>query len=241
MRTSPKIVELLQSKGICVPALQAGMDVHPETSFEPPCLITKLIRWDTVLSFGAFSMIHGGGECVATTIGRYCSIAPDAVLGANEHAMEWLSTSALLENPHLNNWSQLESLVGRNARDASARPFLQSVRPITIGNDVWIGRGTFVKGGVSIGDGAVVAAKSVVVKDVPPYAIVAGNPARFVRLRFDEELVTKLLQLKWWQYSIYDLMKYDLTNVATAIDQIAHDARQGFISHYTPDRIALHQ
>jgi len=53
--------------------------------------------------------------------------------------------------------------------------------------------------------------------------------------------VTKLLQLKWWQYSIYDLMKYDLTNVATAIDQIAHDARQGFISHYTPDRIALHQ
>ncbi len=68
----------------------------------------------------------------------------------------------------------------------------------TIGNDVWIGSGALILSGASIGDGAVVAAHSVVTKPVPPYAIVAGNPARVVKYRFDEATIQELLALKWW-------------------------------------------
>jgi acetyltransferase-like isoleucine patch superfamily enzyme len=68
----------------------------------------------------------------------------------------------------------------------------------TIGNDVWIGADALILSGASIGDGAVVAARAVVTKPVPPYAIVAGNPARVVKYRFDPETISELLRLKWW-------------------------------------------
>jgi acetyltransferase-like isoleucine patch superfamily enzyme len=74
-------------------------------------------------------------------------------------------------------------------------------RDIVIGSDVWLGRGVKVLGGVSIGDGAVVAAYSVVIDDVPPYAVFAGNPARQVSQRFDDGVVTALLRIKWWEWS----------------------------------------
>ena len=70
---------------------------------------------------------------------------------------------------------------------------------MTIGNDVWIGSGAMILSGVTIGDGAVVAARAVVTKDVPPYAIVAGNPARLVRYRFDEATIAALLEAAWWE------------------------------------------
>ncbi|CAM5455544.1 serine O-acetyltransferase [Thauera mechernichensis] len=69
-----------------------------------------------------------------------------------------------------------------------------------IGNDLWIGFGATIVGGVKIGDGAVIGAHAVVTKDVPPYAIVGGNPARLIRMRFDDATVTRLLELKWWQW-----------------------------------------
>lgn len=73
---------------------------------------------------------------------------------------------------------------------------------MVIGNDVWIGVNACVLSGVRIGDGAVVGACSVVTRDVPPYAIVAGNPARLVRKRFDDETIEELLKIKWWDWDI---------------------------------------
>ncbi|PIP53334.1 hypothetical protein COX08_01545 [Candidatus Beckwithbacteria bacterium CG23_combo_of_CG06-09_8_20_14_all_34_8] len=69
-----------------------------------------------------------------------------------------------------------------------------------IGNDVWIGYDALFMPGVKVGDGAIIAAKSVVTKDVPAYAIVGGNPAKIIRMRFDERIVALLLQLKWWDW-----------------------------------------
>ena len=71
-------------------------------------------------------------------------------------------------------------------------------KPTKIGNDVWIGEFVTIVGGVNIGDGAVIATKSVVTKDVPPYAIVGGIPAKVIKYRFDEETIGALLQSKWW-------------------------------------------
>lgn len=73
--------------------------------------------------------------------------------------------------------------------------------PIKIGNDVWIGRDAKIMDGVSVGDGAVVATGSIVTKDIPPYAIVGGVPAKVIKYRFDEVTIEKLLELKWWDFS----------------------------------------
>ena len=73
---------------------------------------------------------------------------------------------------------------------------------VIIGNDVWIGAGAQILSGVTIGDGAVIGAGSIVTKDIPPYAIVGGNPARVIRFRFDQAKIDKLLELAWWDWSI---------------------------------------
>ena len=78
-------------------------------------------------------------------------------------------------------------------------PF-DAAKPIHIGHDVWIGYGAIIMDGVTIGTGAVVAAAAVVTKDVPPYAIVAGVPARIIRYRFDDDTIRRLLESRWWDF-----------------------------------------
>ncbi|SCA62636.1 Probable macrolide acetyltransferase, partial [Chlamydiales bacterium SCGC AG-110-P3] len=73
---------------------------------------------------------------------------------------------------------------------------------ITVGNDVWFGYSSLIKGGVTIGDGAIIAAGALVVKDVPAYSIVAGNPAKVVKMRFDDTTIERLLQIAWWNWDI---------------------------------------
>jgi virginiamycin A acetyltransferase len=93
-----------------------------------------------------------------------------------------------------------------------------------IGNDVWIGYKSVFMPGVHIGDGAIIAAKSVVTKDVPPYAVVGGNPAKIIKMRFDEEIINVLLQLKWWDWdkekitkNLEILIKNDLALLKTLV------------------------
>jgi acetyltransferase-like isoleucine patch superfamily enzyme len=120
-------------------------------------------------------------------IGSFCSMADGVtfVLGG-EHHPEWVTTSPLRILLHLPGAGQ----------DGQPR----SKGPIVVGNDVWIGRGALILSGVSIGDGAVVGAGAVVVRDVPAYAIVVGNPARIVRHRFDAETRERLLRTGWWNW-----------------------------------------
>lgn len=123
-----------------------------------------------------------------TSIGSYCSLGMRIVLGHGEHPMNYLSTSPFL---------YLDALGFKDKNMVSHNEFLK-IPPIHIGNDVWIGDGVFVKNGITIGDGAIIGARSVVTRDVPPYAIVAGVPARVVKYRFAPEIIEKLLNLKWW-------------------------------------------
>ena len=121
------------------------------------------------------------------TIGRYCSIADrvEILLGGN-HRVDWVTTYP---------FSALRALW-------PAAPKTQEYHgtrgDVTIGNDVWIGSGAMILSGMRIGDGAVVAAQAVVAKDVPPYAIVGGNPAGIIRYRFDEATIRDLLETAWW-------------------------------------------
>jgi acetyltransferase-like isoleucine patch superfamily enzyme len=121
--------------------------------------------------------------------GRYCSFGPNVrVMLASEHRHDWATTypfPAFAED-----WPAAAGLSGHLAGKGD----------VVVGNDVWVGEGAMLTSGVRVGDGAVVASRSVVVKDVPPYAIVGGNPARLIRYRFDEAVIADLLRLRWWDW-----------------------------------------
>ena len=120
-----------------------------------------------------------------TDIGRYCSIGRRCSLAPGEHPLHQLSTHPF-------------------ARELSNAPLPpgEQVPPehLIIGNDVWIGDGAVVMRGVTVGDGAVVAANAVVTKDVPPYAVVGGVPARIIKFRHSPEIIEDLLSIRWWDY-----------------------------------------
>jgi acetyltransferase-like isoleucine patch superfamily enzyme len=122
------------------------------------------------------------------TIGRYCSIADkvEILLGGN-HRTDWVTTYP---------FSALRPLWPKAPK---SRAYHATGGDVTIGSDVWLGSGAIILSGVTIGHGAVVAAHALVAKDVPPYAIVGGNPARLIRHRFDEATVTGLLETAWWE------------------------------------------
>ena len=120
-------------------------------------------------------------------IGRYCSFADrvEILLGGN-HRVDWVTTYP---------FSALRPLWPTAPRTLA---YHGSRGDVTIGNDVWVGSGAMILSGVTVGDGAVVAAHAVVAKDVPPYAIVGGNPAGLIRYRFDEATIRDLLEVAWW-------------------------------------------
>ena len=120
-------------------------------------------------------------------IGAFCSIAGGVrIILGGEHRSDWVTTF-----PFYALWD--------SAKHISSRPNTKG--DVTIGNDVWIGTEAVIMSGVTVGDGAVIGARALVARDVEPYAIVAGNPARLVRKRCDDKLIKRLLQLKWWEWS----------------------------------------
>jgi acetyltransferase-like isoleucine patch superfamily enzyme len=120
-------------------------------------------------------------------IGHYCAIAPGVViLLGGEHHTSWVTAYPF-------------SLLFDDAKSLPGYPL--SKGDVVIGNDVWIGEGALILSGVHIGNGAVIAARSVVTGDVAPYSIVAGNPARLLRFRFPEATIEALQQIAWWDWS----------------------------------------
>ncbi len=121
------------------------------------------------------------------SIGRYCSIADDVniMLGGN-HRLDFVTTYPFGAMASV--WPEATGLDGYAATRGD----------VVIGHDVWLGSGCMIMSGVTVGDGAVVAARAVVTKDVPPYGIVGGNPAKLIRHRFDAAIVERLLAARWW-------------------------------------------
>lgn len=120
------------------------------------------------------------------TIGSFCSIADNVVIGPAEHPISWASTSPVFYKGR----DSVKKKFSKHQRIPDRRTY--------IGNDVWIGERTMIKAGVTVGDGAVVGMGSVVTKDVGPYEIWAGNPAKLIRKRFDEDIIERFVSLEWW-------------------------------------------
>src|SRR5574344_501583 len=169
-------IRLAHHCGISLP--KGRIFFGPDVRLETPCKVSRSVNLKGTVHLGAFSDFNDArpdGYVGNVIVGRYSSIAYGVNIGMFEHPVDWLSVST----------RQYNSTLLPGVRPLKTVPFLAS--PITtIGNDVWIGVGATLIDGVTIGDGAIVGAGAVVTKDVPPYAVVGGVPARFIRYRFSE-------------------------------------------------------
>lgn len=150
-------------------------------------------------------------------IGKFCQIASGAkfIMGPANHRISSVTTYPF--SVFGGRWSE------QTPPHLSQLPFKGD---IVVGNDVWIGRESVIMPGVKIGDGSIIGAYAVVTRDVPPYCVVGGNPARFIKKRFHDELIQILLELKWWDFPEEKLVEFlpllcgpDLENVQQRLKQ----------------------
>ena len=142
----------------------------------------------TKVKLGRYSYIGGNTHITDANVGSFCSIGGNCGIGGGMHPMGFVSTSPAF-------------LQGRNIlkKHFAKLPF-DSSKTVEIGHDVWIGEGVYIMSGVKIGTGAVIGAHSVVTKDVAPYAVAVGVPAKEIRKRFDDDTIQRLLELRWWDW-----------------------------------------
>ena len=171
--------------------------------FETPTSIDDTKARD--LRIGAYSYIGPGADIRAATIGRFCSLARQIILGPSEHPTHLTSTHPIAFNP--GSWFSRDpyfAAISRRVRVRSGQ--------VMIGDDVWIGAGVLVRTGVTIGTGAIIGAKSLVLQDVEPYAVVAGTPARLIRHRYPEEIRARLLASRWWERDLRGIGRVDFAD-----------------------------
>lgn len=142
---------------------------------------------------GRFTYVAFGTSISHATIGSFCSIGPEVRIGLARHpTRDFVSTYPAFFSE--NNDGCQESFVNKQ--------LFQEIVPIEIGNDVWVGARVMISGGIKIGDGAIVAGGAFVTKDVLPYSIVAGVPARHIRFRFTPAEIEELMKIKWWENDV---------------------------------------
>lgn len=160
-----------------------------------------------------------------SSIGRFCSIAPEVAIGDGDHPVDWFST-------HPFQWGAT-TLLSKERASELVRD-IPTKRKIKIGHDVWIGARVLITRGVHIGNGAIVAGGAVVTKDVPPYAIVGGVPARVLRYRFTEEIIERFQRLKWWNYDVPNIKGLDFSDVAGTLDKLEDLISSGSLKKLEP-------
>lgn len=211
-------IAALQDAGIRIGALsRPGSVTLREVSLEAPCYVPASVNFRAgPFKVGAYTHTNNGAFANCS-IGRYCSIASEVAIGQAEHPYENLMISPISWDRDFMGWATYSAEQG-SERKLPVTTVERSLRPHTmIGNDVWIAHGVILRAGVKIGDGAVVAAGAVVVKDVPPYAIVGGVPAKVIKYRFSEDIIKRLLAVRWWDLDMLALPGLDVADVESCL------------------------
>lgn len=166
------------------------------------------------VEFGDYSYIGHDSDASNTTIGKFCSLASNLRINPGNHPLDRVSS---------HHFTYRASYYGYGEDDPEVFAWRAS-KPVTIGHDVWLGHGVIVLAGVTIGNGAAIGAGSIVTKDVEPYAVMVGNPARKIRQRFTDEEIADLETLQWWHWSD-DAVK-------AALEDFRHLPVRAFIEKY---------
>lgn len=222
--------------------------MHNVTKIEPPVFIgdsqieTGFIGAFTLINQRSVKHIKNSCCIECEKIGRFVMIAHNVNIGLAGHPPDFLSAHTIFRYDAKTKYAsdfitkhdeENESAVREKYKQQTKKPL-----PI-IGNDVWIGFGATVLNGVTIGDGAIIAAGAVVTKDVPPYTIVGGSPARVIRQRFSDAIVERLLKLKWWKYGPDILCGLDISRPENCIDELEVRILAGGGTEYKPPCVIL--
>lgn len=215
------IISLLQKNRISFKYKKySNILISKESIIEP---YSGIYSGNYIPTIGAFS--YSNSELPwGVSIGRYCSIARGFNVFGADHFIDWISTSPYFYTSDFQNSYKTEEITHQE----------REKRRVNIGNDVWIGEGVTVKKDITIGTGAIVAAKSVVTKDIPPYAIVAGIPARIIRFRFPDDIIRKSLEIEWWKYHLDDLKNLGANSPIEFLNNLENKINNVGLQAYTP-------
>lgn len=166
------------------------------SSFTKYTHILRGVKLNNV-NVGKYSRVGNNCQITNADIGNFTAIGKDSVIGLGQHPTNYLTSHSIFYKK--GNWGWHDDWI-------APIDFVEEKR-ITIGNDVWIGRHCMIMDGVNIGDGATVAAGAVVTRDVPPYAIVGGIPAKVIKFKFDQDIINRLEQIKWWNLPDEEITK----------------------------------
>jgi acetyltransferase-like isoleucine patch superfamily enzyme len=188
--------------------------VSPDAVLIPPVRTYQDVTIDKGSKVGKYTYFGNGSYVTNATIGNYCAIARFVEIGTIAHPQDMLSCHTFQYAK-----SHFDGQPGYDC--ATVKPSMGNPKKKTvIGNDVWIGAKVAIKGGVKIGDGAILGSHSVITKDVPPYAVMVGAPARILRYRFPPEVIERLLASKWWTLEPIDMDGVAFAKITKALGQI---------------------
>jgi acetyltransferase-like isoleucine patch superfamily enzyme len=191
-------------------------------------------------SIGAYSYIQPDTVVFSAHIGRYCSIASGVVIGPGGHPTDWLSTHPFTCDPD-------DNVLGVSSVFPDYRSLLgapvsrQNLQAEThIGSDVWLGQNAIIMAGCTVGHGAIVAAGSVVTRDVIPYSIVGGIPAKHIKFRVSENLIDRLLACHWWKYDLSPITaKINYADIEVALNILEEAISFSQIISLSPRRFLI--
>jgi acetyltransferase-like isoleucine patch superfamily enzyme len=220
MQKAAQIINDYLNRSTCTEYLDGAIMAEPgvrilRSHFKGPAALRANVRVGPGVTAGIYLAMNRDSFIAKAEIGNFCTIGARTAINPYNHPYQWLSSHEF--QYHQNAFGFVEeyaALVRRPYEDAPG-----NMVTAKIGNDVWTGHNANILGGVTVGDGAVIAAGAVVTHDVPPYAIVAGVPAKIIRYRFAKDIIARLLAVKWWDLPLKLLSGMPFDNVEACLNQ----------------------